>query len=99
MGTCVIVGALAAPVDDTDPFIALIQNLEIQPFFKALSDTDRVLTFEMLTAAETNNLAGLLDELGYVLLLKYLDALPKDFSHRFITYSIEHLEKEAASKA
>ncbi|XP_076448256.1 uncharacterized protein LOC143284979 [Babylonia areolata] len=79
-----------------DPFLGLLRDIESQPFFRTLSDAHRVLTFEMLTAAETNNLAPLLDTLGYVELLQYLDALPADFSHTFITYCIQRLEQEQA---
>jgi hypothetical protein len=35
--------------------------------------TFRVLTFEILTAAQTNHLGTFLDRLGYVRLLEYLD--------------------------
>ncbi|XP_076468823.1 uncharacterized protein LOC143299477 [Babylonia areolata] len=95
-----LTGVLCAPRADTatqQPFIDLIRELEQQPFFRDFSTENRVLTFEMLTAAETQNLTPLLNKLGYIQLFKYLDLLPAEYSHQFISYSIVHLEQEAAA--
>ncbi|KAL8580146.1 hypothetical protein ACOMHN_043031 [Nucella lapillus] len=94
-----VTGMLCAPSTDRpqQPFIALIRELEREPFFRQFSVESRVLTFEMLTAAETLNLTPLFDKLGYIQILKYIDNLPPDYSHRFISYSLGHLEQEAAA--
>merc|ERR1711963_341129 len=74
-------GNTAAP---SDAFVALIREIEGKDFFKTWSESYRVLTFEMLTSAQTMNMGPFLDKLGHLQLLKYLDLLPKEFQHQFI---------------
>ncbi|XP_005106649.1 uncharacterized protein LOC101863840 [Aplysia californica] len=90
----VVYGAPSADKDKVDPFISLVQEIEGSTFFPTLDLDDRLLTFEMLSAAETTNLKPLLDKLGYIVLLEYIDALPEDYQHRFVRYSVEHLQNE-----
>ncbi|KAK7102535.1 uncharacterized protein [Littorina saxatilis] len=97
---CAVVCALSAPASPDDvtqdrPFIALIKDIEAQPFFRDFSQSYRLLTFEMVTAAESANLGPLIERLGDVQLLRYINLLPKDFSYKFINYAIMHLEAEA----
>ncbi|RUS74280.1 hypothetical protein EGW08_017955 [Elysia chlorotica] len=84
------------PANAVDPFIALVREIEGSAFFPALNQTNRILTFEILAAAETANLELLFNKIGYVTILEYLDALPADYQHRFIRYSIEHLKMDSA---
>lgn len=97
---CLAAVAMSAPTASTDdPFITLIKQIETADFFRTLTDRFRLLTFEMLTAAETYNLHPLLDNVGYAELLKYVDALPKDYEHQFIKYVVSHLEIELAASS
>merc|ERR1712110_1372508 len=80
-------------VESVDSFLSL-KEIEGSDFFPQLDLNNRLLTFEMLTAAETRNLKLLFDRLGYIVLLEYIDALPKDYQHRFVRYSIVHLLSE-----
>merc|ERR1712168_655261 len=77
-----------------DEFIMLVKEIENAPFFFALNLNNRLLTFEMLAAAETRNLGALFDKLGYIVLLSYIDVLPEDYQHRFVDYSVDHLKSE-----
>jgi len=81
-------------LDNVDSFISLVREIEGSDFFPQLDLGNRLLTFEMLTAAETRNMKLLFDRLGYIVLLQYIDALPKDYQHRFVRYSIVHLLNE-----
>merc|ERR1712110_245187 len=81
-------------VESVDSFLSLVKEIEGSDFFPQLDLNNRLLTFEMLTAAETRNLKLLFDRLGYIVLLEYIDALPKDYQHRFVRYSIVHLLSE-----
>merc|ERR1712154_579300 len=77
-----------------DPFIQLVRDIEASDFFPKMVLNDRLLTFEILAAAETLNLKALWDKLGYIVLLEYIDQLPKDYQHNFVKYSVEHLKNE-----
>merc|ERR1712066_269263 len=77
-----------------DPFIQLVRDIEASAFFPPMNLDDRLLTFEILAAAETLNLKALWDKLGYIVLLEYIDQLPKDYQHNFVKYSVEHLKNE-----
>ena len=50
-----------------------VKEIEGSDFFPQLDLNNRLLTFEMLTAAETRNLKLLFDRLGYIVLLEYID--------------------------
>jgi len=96
---CVASAAFAATVMTpiASDFIGLMREMEQQPFFRdVFEDKDRVLSFEMLTAAETGNLGQLLEKMEYIPLFKYLDLLPKEYQHRFIAYVVTHLENEGS---
>merc|ERR1711992_293405 len=93
LGACVY-SAPTDTLDNVDSFISLVREIEASDFFPQLDLNNRLLTFEMLTAAETRNLKLLSDRLGYIVLLEYIDALPKDYQHRFVRYSIVHLLSE-----
>ncbi|XP_041347359.1 uncharacterized protein LOC121367314 [Gigantopelta aegis] len=96
VSVAVSVSASTIPPSQTpeDPFIALIDAIEQATFFSTLPEHEKVITFELLAAAETGNLKSLLDRLGYIQLFTYLDHLSKDYSHKFIAYSIPYLKKE-----
>merc|ERR1712111_327060 len=99
---CCLAYAHSAPANGntaspSDAFVALIKEIEGKDFFKTWSESYRVLTFEMLTSAQTMNMGPFLDKLGHLQLLKYLDLLPKDFQHQFITYINEHLVAEGGA--
>merc|ERR1712154_411908 len=99
-GTCprpigsLVCSAPTDSVENVDSFLSLVKEIEASDFFPQLDLNNRLLTFEMLTAAETRNLKLLFDRLGYIVLLEYIDALPKDYQHRFVRYSIMHLLSE-----
>merc|ERR1712154_126265 len=94
---CCLAYAASAPAEQEDAFVALIKEIEAKPFFQTWSESYRVLTFEMLTSAQTMNMGPFLDRLGHLQLLKYLDLLPKEFQHEFITYVNDHLEAEGGA--
>ncbi|GFO03401.1 hypothetical protein PoB_002990600 [Plakobranchus ocellatus] len=50
-----------------DPFILLVREIESSAFFPQLDMAQRVLTFEILAAAETQNLELLFNKIGYII--------------------------------
>merc|ERR1712241_163335 len=67
--------ACSAPTDsveNVDSFLSLVKEIEASDFFPQLDLNNRLLTFEMLTAAETRNLKLLFDRLGYIVLWSIL---------------------------
>jgi len=85
-------GTAGVPVKD--PFLQLIKEIEASDFFLQMTPQDRLLTFEMLTASETNHLKEFLDRIGYIQLFSYIVVLPMDYQRQFIAFSIDHLKKE-----
>merc|ERR1712154_536870 len=59
-------------LDNVDSFISLVREIEGSDFFPQLDLGNRLLTFEMLTAAETRNMKLLFDRLGYIVLFSIL---------------------------
>ncbi|XP_025108467.1 uncharacterized protein LOC112572794 [Pomacea canaliculata] len=80
-------------------FFVLIRDIINLGVLDNLAKAYDLLPFELLAAAETRQLRYILDRLGYRLLLNFLDALPENFSHRFIEFLIKSLDAEDKATA
>jgi len=92
---CLAAVVYGAPTDSPqDPFIQLIKEIELSDFFPKFDRNKQILAFELLSAAETNNLIMIFEKIGYITLLEFIDALPEEFQHRFVSYSVGALNNE-----
>ncbi|KAL4227684.1 hypothetical protein ACF0H5_013120 [Mactra antiquata] len=72
----------------------LLTAVKNNPTFLHISPANQELVIKLLTAAESNTLTALVDQIGYSSILALVDVLPEADRHLFTKYLYQHLQAE-----